>query len=132
MIKLSLAILLTIISTSALADWTLIESENPARYIDKASISRKGNFAKMWDLADYVLPESSLDPAGNGKSYLSSVAYNEYDCSGRMIRMLGMSLFSENMKKGNIIEEWQGSTEWKYIIPGSVGESFLKIACGKK
>jgi hypothetical protein len=64
--KLLIAVLLAVFSTGAMAGWTyLTSSEDNAFdiYIDKTAIRKRGNVAKMWELADYKAPQKE---AGGG------------------------------------------------------------------
>ena len=74
--KLLIAALLAVFSTGAMAEWTyLTSSEDNAYdiYIDKTTIRKRGNVAKMWELMDFKAPREAAD----GKSFLSLKALQE-------------------------------------------------------
>lgn len=126
--KLLLTILLTLISTSAMAEMTAIDNNDTyTLYADKASISRKGNIARMWEMRDFKSTQNN----GEG-AYLSSTVYQEYDCANKMINMLALTNYSENMRKGIVVETYKIDKYWDYIAPGTMHESSWKTACGKK
>ena len=127
--KLLIAALLTVFSTGAMAGWTyLISNEDKAFdiYIDKTAIRKRGNVAKMWELADYKAPQYAADD----KSHLSEKALKEYDCIEIRQRHLALTFFSDNMGKGQVIFNHQyDDSKWWDIAPGSVGMSKWEAAC---
>ena len=129
--KLLIAVLLAVFSTGAMAGWTyLISSEDNAFdvYIDKTTIRKRGNVAKMWELMDYKAPREEAD----GKSYLSNKSLAEYDCVEIRVRLLALTHFSDNMGKGQVTSTYQyDDSKWVDIAPGSVNMSNWKVACKK-
>ena len=128
--KLLIAVLLAVFSTGAMAGWTyLISSEDKAFdiYIDKTTIRKRGNVAKMWELRDYKAPRE----AASG-SYLSSRALKEYDCVEIRQRLLALTDFSGNMGSGQIIFNHQyDNNKWADIAPDTVNMELWKAACKK-
>ena len=131
--KLVLVILLTATSMSANAEWTFFGSDgegNSKTYIEGASIKKAGNKARVWILTDYKIPEKL------GADYVfSSIFQHEIDCNEATLRMVKGITYSKNMGQGHVIDsmsfeisEFPATT----LAPGSIGESELKIACGKK
>lgn len=129
--KLLLIILLAVFSTGAMAEWTMVgTSGNGAEtlYVDKSTITKKGNIAKMWVMLGYEIAQS--DEAG---SYLSDVSLVECDCVNQMNNILQITLYSENMMKGNVVKsEDYNKKNWSYSPPRTINERLWKIACGKK
>jgi hypothetical protein len=78
--KLLLTTLLTIFSTGAMAEWTLIDGVDgnfeSDMYYDKASINRSSNIARIVTLNDF----KSLQDQNFGK-FLSLIEHAEYDCT---------------------------------------------------
>lgn len=129
--KLLVTILLTFISTSAMAEWTLINgNENITLYADVKSKRKLGNKVKMWTLFDLKAPDSY-----EGKQILSFVSLDEYDCVNETSRLLSVSFYSENMQKGSMINTTNyavGQNSHKPITPNTMEESAWLKACGKK
>jgi hypothetical protein len=127
--KFILTILLTIFSTSAMAEWTQIASSDEYfLFADKASISKSGNVAKMRTLNEYV----SIQEKIHG-TYFSVKLYSEYDCVRKMKNILQLTAYSESMAKGNVVMSTQTSKkDWTYIKPNSMYETAYQVACGKK
>ena len=129
--KLLIAVLLAVFSTGAMAGWTyLTPSEGNAFdfYIDKTTIRKRGNVAKMWVMKDYKSPQKETD----GKSYLSDKVFGEYDCVEIRGRSLTIISLSDNMGKGQVISTYQyDDSKWVDIAPGSVDMSHWKAVCKK-
>ena len=133
--KLLIATLLTVFSTGAMAEWTyLTSSEDNAYdiYIDKTTIRKRGNVAKMWYLTDYKSPQKEAD----GKSYSSEKVFAEYDCVEIRRRFLSTIYYSDNMGKGETVLSHQysdryGDREWQDVVPDTIGMTEWKVACKK-
>ena len=126
-----IGLLLMAVSAGAMAEWTKIGAAADGKfdsYVDLSTIRKSGNTAKMWDVKDYKKAQT----ATNGKPYLSAMSRLEYDCNEEQMRVLSDYAYSGNMKNGDIIEQWNGVTNWYSILPESIGEVELKIACGAK
>jgi hypothetical protein len=123
-----IAILLTVLSTNALAEWTLIGgTDDFDHYVDKSTISKTDNIAKMWELYDYKSPQKK-----NFGTYLSDVASEEYDCTESVSNMLTLTFYAKNMQQGEIVSRDRiDAKNWQYIVPGSRGETSLQIACSQ-
>jgi hypothetical protein len=73
---LSLIILLLLSSGPVNAEWVEVGGyDRLTSYTDTATIRRKGNVVRMWDLIDFKTVQTSA-----GKPYLSVKAVREYDC----------------------------------------------------
>lgn len=134
--KLIPALLLTIVSTSVLAEWTEIgikKHGDVTMYVDLATIRKKGNKAKIWSLADLKTPKES--PSNTNKKYLSAEMQDQYDCEEETARLIAINFYSGNMGTGEVLgHETYTSSELlpQPIPPGSMGERILKIVCGIK
>ena len=128
--RLLLGLVLLLTTTAASAEWDPVgENDLFIQYVDRATIRRNGNFAKMWDLMDYKTVQKSTA----GKSYLSDKSQSGYDCKEKKSRVLAFTWFDGQMGNGKAVS-FNGNVrgEWSPIGPGSVGETLWKIACGKK
>jgi hypothetical protein len=128
--KLLLAILLTLISTNAMAEWVLIAmGENANLYADIKSKRKLGNKVKVWNLYDFKAPETL-----NGKQALSMVIFNEYDCINETYKTLSSSFYSGNMQQGASIGSKTfaiGETTHTPIVPNTIQHTGWEKACGK-
>ena len=128
--KLTLLLLL-MISTNVMAEWTPVSSSGNGAmsvYVDFGTIKRKGNKVKMWDLFDYKTVQETA-----GKRYLSSITRSEYDCEEETTRMLDLHGYSGNMKTGdNVFSNTNIQNQSTSIRPDTIEEVVFKIACYKK
>lgn len=123
--KVILMILLTIVSSNAMAGWVKIgEDKEQIGYADLASIYRDGNLVKMWRLFDGKPPFPPL---------LRSIkSQDEYDCKKKQWRPLNVSWFSKNMGLGDLVGNYVEPTPWQPVPHDSIDENMWKVACGKK
>jgi hypothetical protein len=128
--KLTLLLLL-IVSTNVLAEWTSVGSNdngNITFYIDYGTLKKKGNKMKIWTLINYKIVQKL-----ESYSYLSSLSHEEYDCEEETVRTLDSYRYSEEMKQGDIVLSSTNIKEEPFsIIPESVYDFKFKIACSKK
>jgi hypothetical protein len=129
--KLLIAALLAVFSTGAMAEWTYITSTADKTvdvYFDKATIRKRGNVVKVWELRDFKAPQGEI----NAKPYLSIIGLQEYDCAEIKVRLSSASSFGGNMGSGEINFTHQfDDSKWADIPPGSIGMDLWQVACKK-
>ena len=129
--KKILVLLLLMVSTNIFAEWTRVDSNDPAgitAYVDYGTIKRKGNKVKMWGLFDFKTVQEVA-----GKKYLSVMSRNEYDCEEETSRLLDFHYHSGNMRQGvAVLSDTNIKDEPESISPESIDETLFKIACDKK
>lgn len=129
--KLILASILTLLSTSAFAEWTYVgdaDDYSLTMYANLATIRKNGHMVKMWDLSDYKTTIGFSD----GKSKLSSKSQVEYDCKEERSRGLALIDTSGHMGEGDVVFNSSNVQNWSPVSPDSIGETLWKIACGKQ
>ena len=126
--KLLIAALLTVFSTSVMAEWTVvIYSDTSTAYADISTIRKSGNKVKMWGLLDYKVVQTGID-----KRYLSISNQHEYDCKEETSRHLAIIAYSKNMGAGEVVYmSGNMHVESQPIPPGSMQEGLFRLACGK-
>lgn len=122
------ALALTLISTSAAAEWSKI-GESALKggytvYADTTTILKTSNRAKMWLLFDY----QTLQKA-SGAEFLSEKIRREYDCNEKQMRRLAFSLYSLNKEHGDLIRSYNQPQKWEPVKPDSLEEAEWKLAC---
>jgi hypothetical protein len=124
-----IAALMTLFSTSALAEWTLVDSNNDYdTHVNLSTIRRIGNKAKVWSLTDYKTIQKEIDRP----PYLSSSIHRGFDCEAETHSFLYRTDYSDNMGGGKVTSNLvMGHIDYP-IQPDSISEAFWKIACGKK
>lgn len=122
--RIILCLLIAIVAAPAWAEWVSVGEDNKATgYIDPATISKNGNFRKVWQLQD--LKERGKDGA------MSRRVLWEYDCNEGRDRMLSISTYSEPMARGAILSEFDPGESLTHITPNSRSAIIIKIVCAK-
>ena len=119
-----------IFSSSAAAGWALVGDDieqGVKTFINKNTISKHGNMAKMWSAVDYESARSV-----DGKDQLSTISLDEYDCKNEQYRTLTFYWYSHHRGEGELIYSETVPGKMLPIVPNSVGEIAWKIACGKE
>ena len=116
----------------AAADWEAAGSSLKGEhdfYFARSTISRSGDFAKMWEMIDH---KNAL--VIDGKPSFSIKNFQEYDCKRSRRRMLAASAYSGHIGKGALVgsEFFPSPSPWEAVTTGNYAEYFLKLACGKK
>ena len=127
--KLLIAALLAVFSTSVLAEWTMVGGGNDAYigYADLSTIRKSGNKVKMWNLMDLKVVRMV-----NGTRFLSMTNQFEYDCKEETMRRLALNAYAKNMGQGEpVFTSGAMHEEPQPIPPGTEAEGLFKVACGK-
>ena len=127
--KYYLIFLFVFIPNLSFAEWTLIYESSDSRskyYANLLDIKVNKKFSKLrlWTIEDFnVLQEVA------SYKYLSVKSVTEFDCKNSKIRIMGYSLYEENMAKGEIIFSKGTPFEWQEINKDTMNEKYLDIAC---
>lgn len=128
MLKLILAVLLSVASISASADWQSIYSDdNFSIYADSSTIIRNGDLATMWTLLDFKAGDTT--PVANQSQ--SEKTRKEFDCRKRKFRQLQTALYSGHMGAGTTLNSNDRVADWMKFQNGSLNEIEWHTACGK-
>ena len=127
--KYYLIFLFVFIPNLSFAEWTLIyqSSDSGSRYYANLldiKVDKKFSKLRLWTIADFNL----LQEVASYK-YLSVKSFTEFDCKNSKIRIMGYSLYEENMAKGEIILSKGTPFEWQEINKDTMNEKYLDIAC---
>ncbi len=127
--KYYLIFLFVFIPNLSFAEWTLIyqSSDSRSRYYANLldiKVDKKFSKLRLWTIADFNL----LQEVASYK-YLSVKSFTEFDCKNSKIRIMGYSLYEENMAKGEIIFSKGTPFEWQKINKNTMNEKYLDIAC---
>jgi hypothetical protein len=126
-------VLLFLTTASAWAEWTRIgevkiQGGRFTVYVDAATISRTGRFAKMWGMYDFNAPKLLT---GKGE-YRSIKFQNEFDCSQGRFRVLSLSWYAANMGGGELISSANTGSQWMLASSGSSDKGLLQAACNQE
>ena len=121
---LCLAVFALGLATPAVAaDWVLVDIDNDNNTTFGDADSRTDN--RAWFETRYAKPQK----IGDGKSYNTMKMLVEMDCRGKRLRNLTVTAYS---KSGNSIDSDTPSyAEWRYVIPGTVGEAQYEFVCNR-
>jgi hypothetical protein len=127
--KYYLIFLFVFIPNLSFAEWTLIyqSSDSKSKYYANLldiKVDKKFSKLRLWTIADFNL----LQEVASYK-YLSVKSFTEFDCKNSKIRIMGYSLYEENMAKGEIILSKGTPFEWQEINKDTMNEKYLDIAC---
>ena len=120
-------LLLAITSTSTIADWTNVSTDENSFsiYADPASIKKVGNRIKMWVLFDYR--KATYD---GGNKVMSIMRHEEYNCKDSQSRLLYISKHSGRFAEGKVVYLNDiPFNKWVSIVPGSRFEVLFRYAC---
>jgi len=124
--------LFAVVSSSAMAEWTLVlTSKEATQYADRSTIRVSGNIAKMWMLTNI---SKNIENIRAGEKGFAMKTLSEYDCKEEKIRMVHAAYYGEYMGTGGIVfTENVPNADWIPIVPGhdSIHAIGWKIACGK-
>ena len=130
--RLVLLILLALSSAPAYGEWVEVSvnvETGEKVYVDPDTIRRRGDIAEMWVLYDNKTAQPAV-----GHAYLSKTVQNEYHCAEAMKRMVSVKEFSGHMGSGEVLHMNSSLFSTARWMPTRVGlgETLLKVACGKK
>lgn len=103
------------------ADWVLVSTGSSDNVIYGDADSRTDN--RAWFEIRYAKPQK----IGDGKFFNTTKSLDEIDCSGKRRRILTITAYSKSGKP--IDSETPSYAEWRYVIPGTPGESVYKFVC---
>ena len=125
--KLFQVLALVLISTSAMAEWTIVsDNDEFTVYVDLATKRTTSNLVKMWTLYNYITAHDA-----GGFKYFSVKIQQEFDCNKEQSRMEYASTFSEHMGAGQVGGSSAYPIIWVPVEPKSNGETLWKLACDK-
>ncbi len=130
--KFVLAMLLALVSTSAMAEWTKYSwSDQATIYVDLKSIRKNNSLVKM----KYLMEFNTTQTLADGTSVMSIVGHYEFDCNDKKrYRQLEAIVYKGSMGTGRIAgnENDSPSGEWLSMSPNTLHESLWKFGCEKK
>lgn len=95
-------------------------------YVDMATIGQTDKNVTLWTLRDFTVTRQ----VARGP-YRSVKTKKQYDCRNNRSRLLFSKYYAEQMGKGRLVYQGQGTKQWARVAPGSDGEAEWKVACRK-
>lgn len=120
-----LALLATGTGVHADPNWIFVGGTDTAHsFIDSLSIKRSGNIAKVW--VDTVFNPPQTWPGG------AVVKQNKgrwiFNCADQTSTPGSFNLYAVDQ---SVIATYPATGVWSDVVPGSVGEGVMKVACAK-
>ena len=110
--------------TTAYAQWVLVGGGGELEfYWNPESKKKDGDISRMWLLINYDKPQQN-----EGKIYSSDVLLMQFNCKLRTYRFSAIS-YSEQMAKGNSVDNMKSSDEWANIPTNGMFPSSFTYAC---
>ena len=126
--KAILVLALAIVSSSAMAEWIEVGSnETDTLYVDLSTRREKGNLAKMWALNDF----KAIQRLEDREPFMSEKTEYEHDCEGAQSRLLYLTSYTKPMAAGEVVGYNLAPGEWMQFPPESALDILWRIACGK-
>jgi hypothetical protein len=106
--KILLTLLVTTISTSAFAEWTLVAEtiDGDKFFIDSTTIRRDDKYVTVTQMANYA----SLQSASN-KNWKSDISEMRFNCNNTNSLVMTVKLYAENNANGEVVASYKGGDE---------------------
>ena len=132
MIKLLVGLMLTLVSSGAMAEWTYLTKSNSEGvitvYVKPSSVRKNGDMVKMWSMYDF----KKAKVFGKEKPYLSFKQQQEFDCKEERFRFFSIIYMGGHMGEGKVLSSDSTVDDWQPIAPDTVIETLWETACGKQ
>ena len=125
-IRKFLLVFLTVISSSARAEWILYgEGHDVTAYYSPPANSKNLDNVKVWVLYNFNKVQQ-----GQTVIYWSKKELTEVDCPSQSSRWISASWYSEQMGMGDLVYSFP-SGDWGQIPSGSLTHNLYKIVCNQ-
>jgi hypothetical protein len=119
-------------SGAALADWThlgVASHRTTDYYVDlstaQTAVDGKVTIAYLYDM------KQPAECAATAKPYLSSAGETEFDCTGKLYRVVSCTRYAGPHAGGEVVSADSGPGEWSKIPPRSRVANMYKTVCGR-
>ena len=125
--RIFLVLILSVISTTASAEWTLIQTSDDGNlYVDFDTLQKTDNLVTISTLNDFYNRQD--------KNELSTKWREMHDCKNKRFKALNIEYYAEKMGQGKVIESAtfdEAKTAWSDVVQYSVGELKTNIICSR-
>ena len=123
-----LALLTTLVSTSAMAEWVRVHGNDKVTvYAAPSTMRKKLHVVRIMTLFDFRAENVLAD----GNQYLSIMREAEFNCRENQQRMISYSIHSGRMGKGKVLDSDSEPQDWKPVSRASIALDMKKFACEK-
>ncbi len=127
MSKLLTMLILASVSTTAMAEWTMVQTgDEGSMYIDFDSLQKTGDLVTVMTLNDYSQPQQ--------KDELSAQFKELHDCRNKKFKALSINYYTSPLAQGNAFATLsfnEPETPWSDVVQYSIGELKANIICSK-
>lgn len=92
-------------------------------YIDESGKKRIENIGKIWRLDNYLGTEAKK------RDFKSSMYLSEFNCDTEETRVTSDNYYDGKMGSGNPVHVDNIATPWVPVVPNTVADLIMKIAC---
>ncbi|WP_370467968.1 surface-adhesin E family protein [Nitrospira sp. KM1] len=115
-------------TTPAHGEWKAVSTgtDHTTVYSDPETVLRIKGHVTVWQLLDFQRTQTV-----GGKPYLSVKLHNEFDCEGKLTRVLEITHFSGNMGSGRVVSTTSDNQQWVRVIPNTLASMALATYCNE-
>lgn len=107
-------------------DWRLVASSDEDDYYLQREVQFADGYARAWVLVNYLTPQQD---ANDGRWFRSAISLDEYDCHESRHRSVQMTTYTGPLGQGDVVFSLRHTSEWRFPVPGSVGNRLAKEVC---
>lgn len=125
------ALVLTALSTCALADWTQVNTSDDGKittYADTATSLTLGAKVQLLTMTDY----KEAQVISGEQKFKSVKMQDEFNCDEQTGRHLNLNAMSDNMGKGTAVAVEMKPAPWRQIKANTADAAMLKFVCARK
>lgn len=124
--KHAIALLLAVLSGTALADWQQVSDDSEAvGYYDPTTVARTGDIVTVSELSDFKRVATTVSDA----LFRSSMTQRAYDCAGARTRIVTLQPFEGQMGAGRALDIMNVDGQWEDIAAGSARDDAYQRVC---
>jgi hypothetical protein len=123
-----MAVFLMLAMCVAHAEWYVMSNvgdDGYTYYLDPATIDKKDNISRVWELVDYFEIQSQ-----DNDKFISEKILRVYDCDSDKSSIESITQYTGRMGGGKVV--WTNTYQapiWRTVVQDSLGASLLRIAC---
>ncbi len=114
--------LLAIVSAPAWSEWKeVVKNSDASYYIDPATIRKNEMLVRVWSI------QNLTNQGTNGEK--SRRFYAEYNCKERQFKTLSLSIHSEPMAMGKVLDDLSAPSSGSYLPLNRAGVYVMDAVC---
>ena len=123
-----LVLLMTLASSSAMAEWVRVHGNDKVTvYADPSTMRNRLYIARIMTLFDFRAENVLRD----GNQYMSVIRETEFNCRENLQRMISYSIYSGKMGRGRMLDSGNEAQDWKPVSRANIALDMKSFACEK-